>query len=173
MTGRTEFSTEWVAELAHADMLRALQEDVGSGDLTAGLVDPQTRSHARILAREVAVICGAPWATAVFKHLDPEVELVWHVREGHRCHADQVVLELHGNARALLTAERTALNFLQMMSAVATRPVTMCTPSVKYPAHGPASSTRARPCRVCAWRKSMRCSRGVAKITDWACMTQC
>ncbi|MBP6008490.1 MAG: carboxylating nicotinate-nucleotide diphosphorylase [Rhodoferax sp.] len=121
MTGRTEFSPEWVAELAHTDVLRALQEDVGSGDLTAGLVDPQTRSHARILAREVAVICGAPWATAVFKHLDPDVELVWHVREGHRCHADQVVLELHGNARALLTAERTALNFLQMMSAVATK----------------------------------------------------
>lgn len=121
MTGRTEFSPEWVAELALTDVLRALEEDVGSGDLTAGLVDPQTRSHARILAREVAVICGAPWATAVFKHLDPDVELVWHVREGHRCHADQVVLELHGNARALLTAERTALNFLQMMSAVATK----------------------------------------------------
>jgi nicotinate-nucleotide pyrophosphorylase (carboxylating) len=121
MTGHIEFSPEWVAKLAHADVLRALQEDVGSGDLTAGLVDPQTRSHARILAREVAVICGAPWATAVFKHLDPEVELTWHVREGHRCHADQVVLELQGNARALLTAERTALNFLQMMSAVATK----------------------------------------------------
>jgi nicotinate-nucleotide pyrophosphorylase (carboxylating) len=121
MTGYADFSPEWVAELAHADVLRALQEDVGAGDLTASLVEPHTRTRARILAREVAVICGAPWATAVFKHLDPEVELVWHVREGHRCHADQVVLEIHGNARALLTAERTALNFLQMMSAVATK----------------------------------------------------
>ena len=121
MTGYADFSPEWVAELAHADVLRALQEDLGTGDLTASLVEPHTRTRARILAREVAVICGAPWANAVFKHLDPEVELVWHVREGHRCHADQVVLEIHGNARALLTAERTALNFLQMMSAVATK----------------------------------------------------
>jgi nicotinate-nucleotide pyrophosphorylase (carboxylating) len=121
MTGHGDFSPEWVAELARADVLRALQEDVGTGDLTANLVEPHTRTRARILAREVAVICGAPWATAVFKHLDPAVELVWHVREGHRCHADQVVLEMHGNARALLAAERTALNFLQMMSAVATK----------------------------------------------------
>jgi nicotinate-nucleotide pyrophosphorylase (carboxylating) len=121
MTGFTEFSLERVAELAHADVLRALQEDLGEGDLTANLVDSQARTRARVVSREIAVICGAPWATAVFRHLDPEVELVWHVREGHRCHADQVVLEMHGNARALLTAERTALNFLQMMSAVATK----------------------------------------------------
>lgn len=121
MTGFADFSPERVAELAHADVLRALQEDLGEGDLTANLVEPQARTRARVVSREIAVICGAPWATAVFKYLDPEVELVWHVREGHRCHADQVVLELHGNARALLTAERTALNFLQMMSAVATK----------------------------------------------------
>jgi nicotinate-nucleotide pyrophosphorylase (carboxylating) len=121
MTGFADFSPERVAELAHADVLRALQEDLGDGDLTANLVEPQARTRARVVSREIAVICGAPWATAVFKHLDPEVELVWHVREGHRCHADQVVLEMHGNARALLTAERTALNFLQMMSAVATK----------------------------------------------------
>jgi nicotinate-nucleotide pyrophosphorylase (carboxylating) len=121
MTGYAEFSPERLAELAQADVLRALQEDMGDGDLTALLVDPLARARARVVAREVAVICGAPWATAVFKHLDPEVDLVWHVREGHRCHADQVVLEMHGNARALLTAERTALNFLQMMSAVATK----------------------------------------------------
>jgi nicotinate-nucleotide pyrophosphorylase (carboxylating) len=121
MTGFADFSPERVAELAHADVLRALQEDLGEGDLTANLVEPQARARARVVSREIAVICGTPWATAVFKHLDPEVELVWHVREGHRCHADQVVLEMHGNARALLTAERTALNFLQMMSAVATK----------------------------------------------------
>ncbi len=121
MTGHPDFSPDMVAELAHADVLRALQEDVGSGDLTANLLDPEARASARVVARESAVICGAPWATAAFKHLDPDVELTWHVREGHRCHADQVILEMHGRARALLTAERTALNFLQMMSAVATK----------------------------------------------------
>jgi nicotinate-nucleotide pyrophosphorylase (carboxylating) len=121
MTGHSDFSPEMVAELASADALRALHEDVGGGDLTASLVEANARASARVVARESAVICGAPWATAAFKHLDPKVELVWHVREGHRCHADQVILEMHGSARALLTAERTALNFLQMMSAVATK----------------------------------------------------
>lgn len=121
MTPHSDFSPGVVAELASDDAQRALHEDVGSGDLTADLVDPAARASARVVARETAVICGAPWAAAAFKHLDPEVELVWHVREGHRCHADQVVLEIHGRARALLTAERTALNFLQMMSAVATK----------------------------------------------------
>ena len=121
MSEHADFSPELVTELALADALRALQEDVGSGDLTAALVDPQARASARVIARESAVICGGPWASAAFKHLNPDVELVWHVREGHRCHADQVIFEVHGNARALLTGERTALNFLQMLSAVATK----------------------------------------------------
>lgn len=121
MTAHYEFTPDFVAELAHADVARALQEDVGDGDLTAGLVDPKLRARARVLARESAVICGQPWAEAALRQLDPEVEISWHVPEGHRCNADQVVLEIHGQARALLTAERTALNFLQLMSAVATK----------------------------------------------------
>jgi nicotinate-nucleotide pyrophosphorylase (carboxylating) len=100
---------------------RALQEDVGAGDLTAGLVDPKLRARARVVARESAVICGQPWAEAALHQLDPEVDITWLVPEGHRCNADQVVLEIHGQARALLTAERTALNFLQLLSAVATK----------------------------------------------------
>jgi nicotinate-nucleotide pyrophosphorylase (carboxylating) len=67
------------------------------------------------------VICGAPWAEAALRALDPSVQLTWHVAEGQRCAADQVVLEIEGNARALLSAERTALNFLQLLSAVATK----------------------------------------------------
>jgi nicotinate-nucleotide pyrophosphorylase (carboxylating) len=121
MTGHPDFTPDYLAELAQRDALRALEEDVGAGDLTAGLLDPQVKARAKVIARESAVICGALWAQAAFKHLDPEVELVWHVREGHRCYADQVILEIHGNARALLSAERTALNFLQMLSAVATK----------------------------------------------------
>ncbi len=103
------------------DVARALQEDLGSGDLTAGLIDPTRRARARVLARESAVICGGPWATAAVRALDPTARITWHVQEGQRCTADQVVLEVEGSARALLSAERTALNFLQMLSAVATK----------------------------------------------------
>jgi len=110
-----------VAALARADVARALAEDVGSGDLTAGLIDPARRARARILAREAAVICGTPWVEAALRALDPQVQLTWQVAEGQRCAPDQVVLEIEGSARALLSAERTALNFLQLLSAVATK----------------------------------------------------
>ena len=103
------------------DVARALQEDLGAGDLTASLIDPTRRVRARVLARESAVLCGAPWAEAALRALDPGVRITWHVQEGQRCAADQVVLEIDGNARALLSAERTALNFLQLLSAVATK----------------------------------------------------
>jgi len=110
-----------MAAQAQADVARALAEDVGTGDLTAALVDPARRARARILAREAAVICGAPWAEAALRALDPGVQLTWHVAEGQRCAPDEVVLGIEGNARALLSAERTALNFLQLLSAVATK----------------------------------------------------
>ena len=119
-----DFSVEAVAELARADAARALAEDVGAGDLTAGLVDPRRRARARVLAREAAVICGEPWVTAAFRQVDPDVQIHWIVPEGLRSLADQVVLEVEGPARSLLTAERTALNFLQLLSAVATRTAT-------------------------------------------------
>ena len=112
---------ESIAALTRADVARALQEDLGSGDLTAALVPEGRRSRARILAREAAVICGAPWAEAALRALDPTVSLTWLVAEGQRCAPDQVVLEIAGDARALLSAERTALNFLQLLSAVATK----------------------------------------------------
>jgi nicotinate-nucleotide pyrophosphorylase (carboxylating) len=116
-----DFSPRAVAELAAADAARALAEDVGDGDLTAGLVDPSRRAQARVLAREPAVICGAPWAEAALRQVEPAVQIRWLVAEGQRCQTDQVVLEVEGSARGLLTAERTALNFLQLLSAVATK----------------------------------------------------
>ena len=121
MTSFFDFSAAAVAELASLDAARALQEDVGAGDLTAGLIDPTRRARAHVLAREAAVICGIPWAQAALEQVDPEVRLTWRVQEGQRCTPDQVVLEMEGSARALLTAERTALNFLQLLSAVATK----------------------------------------------------
>jgi nicotinate-nucleotide pyrophosphorylase (carboxylating) len=116
-----DFSVAALAQLAQADAARAIAEDVGAGDLTAALVDPKRRARARILAREPAVICGAPWVEATLRQLDPDAQIHWMVHEGLRCLADQVVLEVEGSARALLTAERTALNFLQLLSAVATK----------------------------------------------------
>ena len=117
----TPMTPEALAALAREDVRRALQEDVGAGDLTAALVPAQRRARARILAREEAVICGAPWAEAALHALDPGVQLAWQVAEGQRCAPGQVVLEIEGSARALLSAERTALNFLQLLSAVATK----------------------------------------------------
>jgi nicotinate-nucleotide pyrophosphorylase (carboxylating) len=116
-----DFSADSLSALAQADVVRALDEDIGAGDLTAGLVAPERRSHARVLAREAAVICGLPWVEATVLRLDPQAELVWHVRDGQHCRANQVVLEIKGRARALLSAERTLLNFLQLLSAVATQ----------------------------------------------------
>ncbi len=110
-----------ISALAQADVARALSEDVGAGDLTAALVDPLRRARARVVARESAVVCGKPWASAAILALDPAAAIIWHVREGQRCEKDQVVVEVEGNAQALLTAERTALNFLQLLSAVATK----------------------------------------------------
>ena len=98
----------------------ALDEDVGSGDLTALLIDPGARAKARVISRVDAVLCGSPWFEASFRRLDPKVSVVWKAHDGDRVAAAQTLCEIEGSARALLTGERTALNFLQLLSAVAT-----------------------------------------------------
>jgi nicotinate-nucleotide pyrophosphorylase (carboxylating) len=108
------------AATVQADVTRALAEDVRSGDLTAALVPPRF-AHARVLAREAAVVCGRPWVEAAFARVVPQGRLTWHVAEGQPCVPNQVVFELAGPAPELLTVERTALNFLQLLSGVATR----------------------------------------------------
>lgn len=120
----SEFTLSDVQELARRDVAMALAEDVGNGDLTAALVDAERPARARILAREAAVICGKPWVEAAVLALDPQATLSWHVSEGELCAADQTVLTIEGRAQPLLTAERTALNFLQLLSAVATKTAT-------------------------------------------------
>jgi nicotinate-nucleotide pyrophosphorylase (carboxylating) len=119
-----DFSPQSLLQLAQTDVARALEEDVGSGDLTAGLIDPSRMAHARVLTRESAVICGQAWAQAAFLQCDPQAQITWHVPDGARCEANQVVFEVRARARALLTAERTALNFLQLLSGVATKTAT-------------------------------------------------
>ena len=120
----SEFTLADVQDLARRDVALALAEDVGEGDLTAALVDAARPARARILAREAAVICGTPWVEAAVHALDPQATLSWHVGEGERCVADQTVLTIEGRAQPLLTAERTALNFLQLLSAVASKTAT-------------------------------------------------
>ncbi len=100
---------------------QALAEDVGSGDATALLVPADALAHGRILTREDCVLCGAAWLEAVFRQLDGRIEIEWHASDGEKVPAGTVVCDLRGPARPLLTGERTALNFLQTLSAVATK----------------------------------------------------
>jgi nicotinate-nucleotide pyrophosphorylase (carboxylating) len=99
---------------------RALEEDVGGGDITASLVPPEATATATLISRESAVICGVPWFERVFEILDPRVRIHWLVSEGQGVAPDTLLCTLEGNARALLTGERTALNFLQTCSGTAT-----------------------------------------------------
>nr|WP_297457864.1 carboxylating nicotinate-nucleotide diphosphorylase [uncultured Halomonas sp.] len=104
-----------------ANVTAALVEDLGTGDITAQLVPWQNRAQARITAKQSAVVCGTAWVEAVFERLDPGVTLDWHVSDGDRVAPGQVLCQLAGPARALLSGERSALNFLQTLSATATR----------------------------------------------------
>ncbi len=99
---------------------QALTEDIGSGDLTAQLVPANQTSTARLIARDRAVICGNDWFNAVFLQLDPAIEIEWQINEGETAEQNQELCILRGNSRALLSGERTALNFLQTMSGTAT-----------------------------------------------------
>lgn len=100
---------------------RALEEDIGSGDLTASLVAKESQATARVVCRETAVICGRPWADEVLGQVDPALVANWLIEEGETVQADQTFLTLSGPADSLLTAERTLLNFLQTLSATATQ----------------------------------------------------
>ena len=98
----------------------ALAEDIRGGDLTAALIAAEKTGRATVITRESAIVCGIPYVEAAFRQVDPRVTFDWQVREGDAVKPDQVLLRVDGPARALLTAERTALNFLQLLSATAT-----------------------------------------------------
>ena len=132
--------SELIASAVESDVARALAEDVGCplpiplppageganagpkaiNDLTARLIPATQTAHARVITREAAVIAGRPWFDACFRMLDPDCVIDWRVGEGDAVAAGDLLVEIRGNARALLTAERPALNFLQTLSAVAT-----------------------------------------------------
>jgi nicotinate-nucleotide pyrophosphorylase (carboxylating) len=111
--------SELPADLA-AQVDAALREDVGSGDVTAALVPEGQRVRGRLITREAAILCGRAWAQETFRRLDARVQLTWQAADGAALAAGQVIFEIAGPARAILTGERTALNFLQLLSGTAT-----------------------------------------------------
>ena len=99
---------------------RALQEDIGSGDITAMLIPADKTARATVICRDAAVICGRPWVDEVFRQLDPSTQIEWQIEEGDQVSPGQTLFTLEGNARIMLTGERAALNFLQTLSGTAT-----------------------------------------------------
>jgi nicotinate-nucleotide pyrophosphorylase (carboxylating) len=122
---------------------RALAEDVGAGDLTAALISPDRFGRASVITRETAIVCGKPYVEASFAQVDERVRLEWQIAEGDSAAAGQLLLVLEGPARALLTAERTALNFLQLLSGTATA------------AHSYAALLKGTDCRLLDTRKTI------------------
>ncbi len=106
-------------QTVETDIHTSFAEDIGSGDLTAQLIPQQTQASAQVISREHAVICGRPWFNQAFFQLDPAVKINWLIEEGQQVTANTKLCTLQGNARALLSAERTALNWLQSLSGTA------------------------------------------------------
>jgi nicotinate-nucleotide pyrophosphorylase (carboxylating) len=107
--------------LIAAQVRTALEEDVGDGDLTTALLPVEQRATVELITRQEAVVCGCAWFKEVFRQLDPEVRVQWLAADGERVRAGQLLGGLEGPARALLTGERTAINYLQTLSGTATR----------------------------------------------------
>ncbi len=105
----------------HVEVSRALAEDVGSGDLTAALIPAAAQAEATVICREAAVLCGTAWFDEAFRQLDSSIEIEWQAHDGGSISPNQLLCGLHGPARAILTGERTALNFLQTLSGTASR----------------------------------------------------
>lgn len=125
------------------DILPFLNEDLGSGDITAAIISPTQTAKAQLITRESMVLCGREWFDAVFKHLDAAIVIEWHVREGEYVESDTHLCTLQGNARGILSAERTALNLLQTLSATATL------------ARAYANAVAGTACRVLDTRKTI------------------
>ncbi|MGA2840514.1 MAG: carboxylating nicotinate-nucleotide diphosphorylase [Steroidobacteraceae bacterium] len=126
-----------------AQVERALAEDIGTGDVTAALIAPERAGRAAVITREPAVVCGIPYVNETFARVDPAVRVDWKVAEGDWVAANQLLFTVQGPARGLLTAERTALNFLQLLSATATA------------AHAYAALIEGTACQVLDTRKTI------------------
>ena len=147
------FSTnESLDEAIARNVLDALREDIGKGDLTASLLRgsgiSSTKAEALVLLREQAVVCGRPWFDACFARLDEAVDVQWNVSEGEEVAANEVVCRISGSMTALVTAERSALNFLQMLSGVASQ-------TRRYVKAIEGLSPNPRGCRILDTRKTL------------------
>ena len=121
----------------------ALAEDIGDGDVTAKLIPDDKLADARIICREPAILCGADWVSEVFNQLDTAIQIDWHCQDGDNIQSDQELCRLHGSARHLLSGERSALNFLQTLSATATQ------------AHEYVMAVEGTGCRILDTRKTI------------------
>ena len=130
-------------EVIQEQVRLALLEDVGSGDRTAALIPAEARSVVQVVCREPAVLCGKAWFDETFRQLDEGIRIIWVAEEGDEIAADSVICELDGNTRALLTGERTALNYLQTLSGTATL------------AHSYAKQVAGLPVRILDTRKTL------------------
>lgn len=145
-------TNESLDEAIARNVLDALREDIGTGDLTADLLRgsriASTKAEALVLLREQAVVCGRPWFDACFARLDEAVDVQWHVGEGEEVAANEVVCRISGSMTALVTAERSALNFLQMLSGVASQ-------TRRYVKAIQGLSPNPRGCRILDTRKTL------------------
>ena len=139
---------ETLAEARRRNVLEALAEDIGRGDWTGQLVPAGQRVKARVIARESAVLCGRDWFEAVFRHLDPAAMLRWALADGDWLTPDATVVEIEADGRALLAAERPALNFLQLLSGTAT--ITR-----RHVDAAAGASTNPRGCAILDTRKTV------------------
>jgi nicotinate-nucleotide pyrophosphorylase (carboxylating) len=138
----------------------ALAEDVGPGDLTAGLIESSASARARIITREGMHLAGRLWAEAVFRQLDGRISIAWHADDGDRLAAGDTLCELEGPARGLLCGERTALNFLQLLSATATVTATFVAAVDGLPARI-MDTRKTLPGLRLAQKYAVRCGGGV------------
>ena len=113
-------TTEILRQARIENVAQSLREDIGDGDITAKLIPPEKRASGRVITREAATIAGRQWVEEVFRQVDPSVTLTWQVTDGETVPPDQVLFTMEGPARSLLTSERSALNWLQTLSGVAT-----------------------------------------------------
>jgi nicotinate-nucleotide pyrophosphorylase (carboxylating) len=111
---------KYAAQDLETTVKQALAEDIGSGDITAQLIPAEQTASAQVITREAATLCGQAWVNEVFRQIDPNVAINWLAKDGEQVVPNQVLFSLNGSARSLLTGERTALNFLQLLSGTAT-----------------------------------------------------
>lgn len=153
-----------------ATVARALAEDIGTGDVTAGLIPAEKQASATVISREDATLCGVAWFDEVFRQLDPTVQIEWQYQDGERVAANALLCTLRGSARSILSGERAALNFLQTLSATATATRRY----VDLVAH---TSCRILDTRktlpVCVQHKSMQSCVAAVRIIVLVCMIGC